>query len=272
MVSLPSGQIYTEVHGGGDVVVCVPGLSANCRSFDRIVPALVKAGKRAVVMDLRGRGRSEVSRPGSYGWGRHGQDVLAVAERFGASAPTIVGHSMGAFIGLDLAARQPHRCRRLVLVDAVGRPDPAALVPIGQSLARLGRTYPSADSLLTTLLAGNAVIPDEEFWRRYFRWEMTHHCDGTVAISTDLAAVTEDAQYGARQDIYQRWPQLRCPVLLLRALQPMVSDAGFVVTEADAQRFAATVPSATVLGIDANHYTIIAHPDTSQAITTFLAR
>jgi pimeloyl-ACP methyl ester carboxylesterase len=272
MLSLPSGQVYVEAHGSGDVVVCVPGLSANCRSFDLIVPGLVEAGKQVVVMDLRGRGRSEVSSPGTYGWERHAQDVLAVAEQFGTAAPTIVGHSMGAFIGLDLAARQPERCRRLILIDAAGRPDPAALTPIGKSLARLGRTYLSAQQLLTTMFAGNELIPDDSFWRRYFGWEMAQQADGSVAISTDLAAVTEDAQYGATQDVYDRWPRLRRPVLLLRALQPMVGELGFVVTEADAQRFAATVPGATVLGIDANHYTIIAHPATSQAITDFVIR
>ena len=82
-VVVPSGRLYVETAGDpeGELVLCVHGLSANCRMFDRFVPALVAAGKRVVALDLRGRGRSAVTPSGTYGWSSHAQDVLAVADQ-----------------------------------------------------------------------------------------------------------------------------------------------------------------------------------------------
>jgi|GEM_PF-6678226 len=39
-----------------------------------------------VAIDLRGRGRSEVTGPGSYGWRNHARDVLGVADAVGMAA------------------------------------------------------------------------------------------------------------------------------------------------------------------------------------------
>ena len=63
---------------------------------------------------------------------------------FGADSFDLIGHSMGGFIGMTLAAQHRQRCRRLVLIDALGAPEPSALIPIAKSVSRLGRTYPSA--------------------------------------------------------------------------------------------------------------------------------
>jgi pimeloyl-ACP methyl ester carboxylesterase len=48
-------------------VVCVPGLSANLCGFDRLAERLAGEALQLVAIDLRGRGRSEVTGPGSYG-------------------------------------------------------------------------------------------------------------------------------------------------------------------------------------------------------------
>jgi pimeloyl-ACP methyl ester carboxylesterase len=57
-----------------------------------------------VTMDLRGRGRSEITPSGSYGWDSHVRDLLEIAEYYGADSFVMIGHSMGGFIGLSLAA------------------------------------------------------------------------------------------------------------------------------------------------------------------------
>ena len=48
--------------------------------FDRFVPVLAEAGHHVVTMDLRGRGRSEITPSGSYGWDSHVRDLLEIAE------------------------------------------------------------------------------------------------------------------------------------------------------------------------------------------------
>ena len=60
------------------------------------------------------------------------------------------------------------------------------------------------------------------------------------------------------------------PVLLLRATREFVPGSGYIVSEADRDRFADEVPGATVVEVDANHITINTHEDSARAIAAFL--
>ena len=61
------------------------------------------------------------------------------------------------------------------------------------------------------------------------------------------------------------------PVLLARATQPLVGASGFIIPEAERDAFLATVESASLVEVDANHYGINTHPATADAIEAFLA-
>ena len=200
-IQLTSGALHVESNGDplGRLVLCVHGLSANCRSFDRFVPVLAEAGHHVVTMDLRGRGRSDITPPGSYGWDSHVRDLLEIAELYGADSFDVIGHSMGGFIGMSLAAQYPRRCGRLLLIDAVGAPEPSALLSIAKSVSRLGRTYPSASAALSHMQAAGTIAPWDAFWDGYFGWELESF-DGTVRVRTDLAAVREDSAYGSTHE------------------------------------------------------------------------
>src|ERR1700692_1017868 len=122
-IQLTSGALHMESNGDplGYFILCVHGLSANCRSFDRFVPVLAEAGHHVVTMDLRGRGRSEITPLGSYGWGSHVRALLESAELYGADSFVVIGHSMGGFIGMSLAAQYPGRSSGRALIASVGR-------------------------------------------------------------------------------------------------------------------------------------------------------
>jgi pimeloyl-ACP methyl ester carboxylesterase len=270
-IPLTAGVVHAESNGDprGRLVLCVPGLSANCRSFDRLVPALTAAGHHVVAMDLRGRGHSEITPPGTYGWDSHVRDLLEIADFYGADTFDLIGHSMGGFIGMTLAAHHEQRCRRLVLIDALGIPEPAALLPIAKSVSRLGQTYPSAAAALTYVRDAGAVSPWNEFWDNYFEWELEPGDDSTVRIRTDLAAVREDSADAVNHDVYGLWPRIRCPILLVRARTPMGPDGGLVVSAEDAKRFAAEIPGGTVVDVDADHYTVMLDPLAIETIARF---
>jgi len=270
-IQLTSGVLHVESNGDplGRLVLCVHGLSANCRSFDRFVPVLAEAGHHVVTMDLRGRGRSDITPPGSYGWDRHARDLLEIGEQYGVDSFDVIGHSMGGFIGMYLAAKYPRHCRRLVLIDAVGAPEPSALLSIAKSVSRLGRTYPSASAVLSHMQAAGTIAPWDAFWDSYFGWELESF-DDSVRIRTDLTAVREDSAYGSTQNVYELWPRLRCPVLLVRASRPMAPGGGLVVAPADADRFAAEARDATVVDVDADHYSILISTPAIGAVEQFV--
>jgi hypothetical protein len=60
------------------------------------------------------------------------------------------------------------------------------------------------------------------------------------------------------------------PALLVRAARPLVPGGPFVVSDEDRDAFARQVPEATVVEIDANHYGMVTHPGTADAILGFL--
>lgn len=76
------------------------------------------SGHAVVAMDLRGHGDSgrPAARHGSYDVDVMADDVLTVAAAAGCDRPVLVGHSLGALIGLACAARAG-AIRALVMVD-----------------------------------------------------------------------------------------------------------------------------------------------------------
>ena len=91
-----------------------------------------------------------------------------------------------------------------------------------------------------------------------------------MRIRTDLAAVSEDAPTRRKHDVYDLWPRIRCPVLLVRATTPLVPGGGLVVSAADAERFAAEIPHAEVVNLDADHYSVLIDPVAIDTIARFL--
>ena len=84
-IPLESGRLRVRRWGaaGAPVVLCVPGLSANLCGFDRLAEQLAGGTLQLVAIDLRGRGHSDVTGAGTYGWRSHARDVLAVADAVG---------------------------------------------------------------------------------------------------------------------------------------------------------------------------------------------
>jgi pimeloyl-ACP methyl ester carboxylesterase len=277
-IRLESGRLRVRRWGAVDApaVVCVPGLSANLCGFDRLAERLAGDALQLVAIDLRGRGRSEVTGAGTYGWRSHARDVLGIADVVGAPSFAIIGQSSGAAIAMTCAQLEPSRVEQLVLIDLVGSPDERSVVPVVGSVSRLGTVYPSAQAAIA-LIKQIGIIPVwDEYWDRYFLYEL-REVSGGVASCSDRGAVLEDLGYGEAMywpdleaPIHALWNAIARPALVLRARQEIMPGFGFILPAAEAERFAAAVPSARVVEIDANHYSITAHDDSIAAIGAFL--
>jgi pimeloyl-ACP methyl ester carboxylesterase len=251
--------------------ICVPGLASNSRAFDALGERFERAGRDVLALDMRGRGMSQVTPPGSYGWENHAHDVFEAADAIGAAHFDLVGHSMGAFIGMNAAALdREHRIRRLVLIDGLGVPAPSALHAIVNSLARLRGTFTSADAYLDAVRSASLVTPWNDYWERHYRYDVVES-SGTVHPRTDATAVQEDAVYGSTRNPHDFWPFISMPTLLLRAAVPLGAPDGFIVTREDYDAFLREVPSAQGVEINANHYAIVCDPEAGQAILDFLS-
>ena len=271
-LSLSSGSLHALQSGPaqGAPVVCVPGLSANARSFELLAARLASSGRRVLALDLRGRGKSPATGPETHGWKHHAEDVLEAARKLGFASFDLIGHSMGAFVSMQAAELAPDVVERLVLIDGVGPPEPAVVPLILAALERLDVVYASAQEYCDRVRSNGAAQPWEELWEQHYLAELDQ-VPGGVRPRTSKAAVIEDAIYGSKQDARQLWPALRMPTLLVRAIRQLLPGSGFVVGAALRDSFLAAVPSARVAEVDANHYGVMAHPEALSAIGDFIS-
>jgi pimeloyl-ACP methyl ester carboxylesterase len=251
-------------------VLGIPGISANSRSFDYLGERLGNARRQLVALDLRGRGHSSVTPPGTYGWRRHARDVLEAAVRVGTPPVDVIGHSMGAFVAMEMVGLDPTAVRRVVLVDGLGVPDLLAVTAILRVVRRLAGPSPSEDAYLERVRRTGVVAPWNDYWDRAFRYELTSSGSG-VRPRTDPVAVLEDLVYGSWRDPHALWHRLTMPVLLVRATQPLLPGGGHVVGAADRDRFLRSLRGAQAVEVDANHYGVMTHPGTAAAVRGFLA-
>jgi pimeloyl-ACP methyl ester carboxylesterase len=268
-LEVTGGRLRVRDHGGrGALALCVPGLSANATSFDVLAEQLAGPRHHVVSVDLRGRGFSEQTGPGTYGWPAHARDVIDVVHQLGGNPTDLIGHSMGAYVVMAAAGIETTAVRRLVLIDGLGVPEPASLGPIMAGLERLGTVYDSVESYIGRVRALGVVEPWGEHWDRYYRYDL-EPVQGRVRSRTDRAAVFEDVRWGVDHPQSDLWSAVTQPTLLVRALRP-IGDGGFIVSRADRDAFMQEFPRARVAEVDANHYAIVADEATARHIRDFL--
>lgn len=106
-------KISLESIGDGRPLVVVSGALFASQLWQRVVP-LLAPGRRIELMDRRGRGQSGDQQP--YAPERELSDLLAVLAS--VSGPVdLLGHSSGAILALQVAARAPANLSRLVVYE-----------------------------------------------------------------------------------------------------------------------------------------------------------
>jgi pimeloyl-ACP methyl ester carboxylesterase len=131
------GSLRAWQHGPseGRLVLRVHGLTGTHEQVAKIGVRLARQGFRFVSLDLRGRGSSDRTPPGTYGWDNHALDVVAVADALAADRFSIVGVSMGASVAMKAAELANDRVAAVVLVDVAGRVDPGIGPVVAEALA-----------------------------------------------------------------------------------------------------------------------------------------
>src|SRR3954454_3326198 len=145
--------------GSGPTVGGLHGVTASYANFVGVADRL--RGRRPLLaLDLRGRGDTDKPDAGPFGRAQRAHGVAPGMRGWGLQDAVVVGHSMGAFVAVALAAEHPDLVRGLVLIDG-GLPlqaptgvEPADLldVALAPQMARLRATFPSFEAYL-------------EFWR-----------------------------------------------------------------------------------------------------------
>jgi pimeloyl-ACP methyl ester carboxylesterase len=106
-------ELYYEVHGEGEPLLLIMGLSLTSKSWFRTIPALSEHYK-VIVFDNRGVGLS--GKPNSpYSIELMAEDARAVLDAVGLESAHVYGISMGGMIAQRLAIKYPERIKSLIL-------------------------------------------------------------------------------------------------------------------------------------------------------------
>ena len=222
----PSGfhcVAYDEWCGmaGAPTLVCVHGLSRNARDFDAIA-AVLSRHYRVVCPDMPGRGRSAwLANPADYAFPLYLADCAALLARLDVESVDWIGTSMGALIGMMLAAQSGSPIRKLVLNDA------GAFVS-GEGLNRIGGylgadpTFASIEAMEAAVRKNNAPygpLTDAQ-WRKLTIDSAREKPGGGYGFNYDprLGDPYKAGPVGD-VDLWAFWDSVRCPTLLLRGEQ-----------------------------------------------------
>ncbi|MGL4287120.1 MAG: pyrimidine utilization protein D [Phreatobacter sp.] len=119
-----------ELHGrsepDAETILLSAGLG-GLGAFWKPQVAALGARYRIVTYDQRGTGRNRAELPDDYRISAMADDVIGIIDQLGIGRCHVMGHALGGLVGLELARRQPHRLRKLVLVNAWAKADPHTL-------------------------------------------------------------------------------------------------------------------------------------------------
>ena len=161
--------------GSGPVLLLVHGMASSSTTWRAVLPGLMEHFT-VVTPDLVGHGASDKPRH-DYSLGAHANILRDLMITLGIERATVIGHSLGGGVAMQLAYQHPQCCERLVLVSSGG---------LGPEVSWMLRalTLPGTEYLMPVLFpsfvreAGNALGRTlvrlglrlqnfEEAWRSY---------------------------------------------------------------------------------------------------------
>jgi pimeloyl-ACP methyl ester carboxylesterase len=125
-------------------LVLMHGIASNLRTWDPVARRLADAGRTVAALDFRGHGRS-ASPAGGYDLATFRADLEAAIGALEFQRPILAGHSLGACVALEAAARTPELCRGVALLEGALVDASVQFASLEECLARL--TLPPVDGM-----------------------------------------------------------------------------------------------------------------------------
>jgi pimeloyl-ACP methyl ester carboxylesterase len=213
---------YRSVGSGDDVVLLIHGIAGSSATWARTMP-LLAAQHTVIAPDLLGHGESAKPR-GDYSLGAHASGVRDLMVALGIERATIVGHSLGGGIAMQLAYQFPDRCERLVLVASGG---------LGKEVHPWLRALalPAAEYVLPLLLAAPL-----------------HKVVGSAVSIANRVGLRPDPLLEEIWDSWRRLTDARAQRAFVHTVRSVIDIAGQRVSARDRLYLAGGVPTLIVWG------------------------
>jgi pimeloyl-ACP methyl ester carboxylesterase len=241
IVDTSSTPIAVRDFGGDGVgIILIHGLSRTLADWNVMGPMLAN-DHHVVAMDIRGHGKSA---DGPWSWTAAVEDVGAVANHFGMTSPAVVGHSLGGMIA-SMWGRDHAESAGVINLDGHGNPRTDQYVGLDpgwvaekrlqldalqkQQLAALSGPLSEAgvEALITQQkgVAARVGAPEDLFVEGLKR--MLEVRDGGTylrpavdGLGAEIYASLDDV------DMFAVYRDIRCPLLLVNAVEPPGGSTG----------------------------------------------
>ncbi|MHB8758008.1 MAG: alpha/beta fold hydrolase [Bacillota bacterium] len=164
----PAGERYAEIQVGqsklrmhyvavgdaGAPLLLIHGFGGCLENWRPLLPALGRRF-RVYAIDLPGFGRSDAM-AAHYRFEDLVQTVGAFIRTFDLASLTVVGHSFGGLVAVELARLNQSRVDRLVLVDSAGA---QVATPLDRPVMRLALRYPILGRWIIRALTTGRAFP-----------------------------------------------------------------------------------------------------------------
>lgn len=252
----------------GKVLVCVHGLTRCARDFDALAEAMSDK-YRVVCPDVAGRGDSDwLPDPMLYQMPQYVMDMVTLIARMDVESVHWVGTSMGALIGIALAAQQNTPIQRFVINDAGPVVSKVSLERIASYVGK-APAFPNieaAEKYVRTVSAPFGPHTDAE-WRFLTEVVMRKNPDGSFRVHYDpkLAEPFRATMPEKDMELWPLWDAVRCPTLVVRGAE---SD---LLTRDTCEKMAGRGPKAKVVELAGiGHAPTLMHADQIKIVRDFL--
>ncbi len=216
----PAETLHVTEAGAGEPVVLLPGLFGSGYAYRNVVPLLVAAGYRAIVIEPLGVGRSARPAHADYSLTAQAQRIGVVLDSLAVSGAIVVAHSVASSIALRLALHRPELVRAIVsleggVAESATTPGFRRALKFAPLLKLFGGVGMVRGKIKKQLLeaSGDPSWVTDTVVREY-----------TVAAAQDLGATLRAYQEMGRSlepdALAPRLPDVRCPILLLLGAAP----------------------------------------------------
>ena len=206
LLKTPSGNctLWDSGHAGSNNVVLVHGFTCGPEDWTSVVER-IGSSARCLAVHLCGHGAARAV-AGPYSIERSAEDTVAIARHLGLQDAVVVGHSMGARIGLEIASLCPEFTRAIVLVegssvpgdpDAAGR-EVAAALEAGKRQQWIESVYANmmlhetSDSDRQRLATRAESVPDQaiiDYFASMAQWDRSSFESAVKATSCPIVAL-----------------------------------------------------------------------------------
>ncbi len=263
-------RIYPAQRPGGLPALCLPGLTRNSRDFTALATRL-SAQREVLSADLRGRGPSAWDKdPSHYQLPTYVQDAWSLMDSRNLARVLVIGTSLGALMGLAMAAMKPDRIAGVVLNDAGPQIDPAGLRRIAGYAGKLPPVTSWRDAAAQARSVYGLALPGltDEDWLGYAQQGYRENADGIPVPDMDprISEAFKTAPT-APPDMWPLFAQIKnVPMLVIRGA---LSD---LLSAATVDRMAREKPDLVHVTVaNRGHAPLLDEPECLRAIDAFVA-